>query len=133
MSDRDQDYENRNRPCECMHGWLLHRRRNDGACTYWVGSATDPRYCPCKEYKPLERRAPVEPPVLSRAAVQKLRDRANEIAVDFGFLVDHGLGAELDEIVALADAILEPHPSSPVLSRAEIDEMIDATLNFPAQ
>jgi hypothetical protein len=35
MSDRDQDYKNRTRPCECMHNWLLHRRRDDGSCAYW--------------------------------------------------------------------------------------------------
>jgi hypothetical protein len=42
-----------------------------------VGSATDPRYCPCKEYKPLERRASVEPPVLS-AVVNLVNEQAED-------------------------------------------------------
>lgn len=33
--------------------------------------------------------------------IETARDRANEVAVDYGHLNDHGLGAELDEVVAI--------------------------------
>ena len=37
------------------------------------------------------------------AQILRARERVNEIAVDYGHLVDHGLGAELDEVLAILD------------------------------
>ncbi len=47
--------------------------------------------------------------------VAKLRDRANEIAVEYGHVGDHDLGVQLDEVVAMADALLEVSSALPVL------------------
>ena len=40
-----------------------------------------------------------------RAVVEEARDKTNEIAVDYGFLQDHGLGAALDEVTAILDRV----------------------------